>query len=146
MSLTRDEILNAHDLPTDYVDIPRWGGQVKVKGAPVKDRRITSFVNSTTHGNDRKGRQDGGRPYSIAPPSDEERQVRLFLATVIVCAIDEDGKPLFTFEDADSLREKHWLSVVKVAEKAWELASDEEEAVGSIEEGKASSPKGPTSD
>lgn len=111
-TLTRDEILAADDLPMDYVPTPRWGKDtsVLVKAMPMGHPRFTNYVFGHVGKN---------------PPSGNEINVRRMIAAVIMCAVDEDGAPLFKWSDADQLREKHWNTVTRIAGKAFQLAGDE---------------------
>lgn len=123
MTLSRDQILAATDLPTDYQETPEWGGRVLVRAVPVGSVEFGRFV---------EARDKGGNL-----PSEREQQIRRWVAAVIMGTINEDGSRVFRWDDADSLREKHWNTVVAIATKAFELAS--RGAVGSVEEGKESS-------
>jgi hypothetical protein len=108
-TLNRDDILNALDLPMEYVEAPRWGGRVLVKAMPVGHPRYTLYV---TGGSKQKG-----------PVPAREEFTRRMVGAVIMSALDpETEKPMFTWDDADTLREKHWNTVVAIANKAFELA------------------------
>lgn len=116
-TLTRDDILASADMPTDYVDVPRWGGRVKVKAARVGAGPYVAFVNRKI--------KVKGQPGPGEEPTEAEKNARRQLAAVIMSAIDENGEPLFTWADADKLRDKHWNSVAKVATKAFDLAGND---------------------
>ena len=36
--LTREEIMNLDDLPVEVVEVPEWGGEVKVRGMSAEER------------------------------------------------------------------------------------------------------------
>ena len=36
--LTRDQIMNLDDLPVEVIDVPEWGGEVKVRGMSAEER------------------------------------------------------------------------------------------------------------
>lgn len=115
MPLTRDQILTSLDLPMETVDVPRWGGEVLVKAMPMGHPRYTLY----TTGNHQE--TNGGK----SPLPAREEFVRRMVGAVIMSALDpETEKPMFKWEDADALREKHWQSVIAVANKAFELAAD----------------------
>ena len=119
-TLRREDILNALDMPMDTVHVPRWGGDVLVRAMPVGHPRYRLYVD----GGAGKGRK--------APETAAEEFARRMVGTVIMSALDPDTEtPMFTWDDADALRERHWNSVIKVATKALELAGgdddDEEE-------------------
>jgi hypothetical protein len=113
-NLKREDILAATDMPMDFVDAPRWGGQVLVKAMPVGHPRYNIYV---TGGSKQKG-----------PLPPREEFARRMVGAVIMSALDPDTeKPMFTWDDADALREKHWNTVLAVANKAFELAGPREE-------------------
>lgn len=122
MALKRDEILGALDLHTEEVPVPRWGGTVLVKALPMASRRYTNYVTG------------GSRPPKGGIPQREEF-IRRMIGAVVLSALDpETEEPMFTFNDADELREKHWNSVLIVANKAFELAGDPEDDTDDVEE------------
>lgn len=115
MPLTRDQILGALDLETAEVEIPRWQGTVLVKAMPMANKRYTDFVTG------------GSKPPKGGIPAREEF-IRRMIGAVILCALDPDTEqPMFKWSDADTLRDKHWNSVLKIANKAFELAGDDED-------------------
>ena len=116
MALTRSDILSAPDLPTRIVPVPRWGGDVIVKGMPVSHTGYMNFITRPITYKDEEGRK------LTREPDESERQIRRFVGAVILSAVDDQGRQLFTWSDADMLREKHWLSVLEVAQAAFEMA------------------------
>ncbi len=50
VSLTREQVLAADDLRTEWVDVPEWGGALKVRGLSVAE--VNHIVNLST----RKGK------------------------------------------------------------------------------------------
>lgn len=113
-TLKREDILSATDMPMDTVPAPRWGGEVLVKAMPVGHPRYTIYVTG------------GAKQKGPVPPREEF--ARRMVGAVIMCALDPDTeKPMFTWDDADALREKHWNTVLAVANKAFELAGPREE-------------------
>lgn len=117
-TLTRDDILASPDMPVDYVDVPRWGGRVRVQAARVGSLPFVAYVNRRI--------KVQGQPGPGEEPSDAEKSARRMVAAVIMSAIDDSGDPLFTWSDADTLRDKHWNSVTKVATRAFELAGQDQ--------------------
>lgn len=110
--LTRDDILSNPDLPTDTVHVPRWGGTVLVKGMPTAHPRYVMYWS-------------GGQKERLPP---EEQQVRKMVGACVMSVLNPDTlEPLFTFKDVDELRAKHYNSVIKVAERAFQLAGNTEE-------------------
>ncbi len=114
MSLSREDILNALDLPTEEVEIPRWGGTVLVRAMPIASTRYNLFI------------EKGGTLKS--PLTEEEKMRRRYVGAVILSALDADTEErLFNWSDAHDIREKHWNSVLLIATKAFDLASDQED-------------------
>lgn len=111
MALTRDQIRASLDLPTEYVETPRWGGGVNVRAMPMASAAYVGFKNRPL---DNKG----------TPPSPEEYNTRRMVGAVILCTVDDEGNRIFEWKDAEWLREKHWLTVLAIATKAFELAGD----------------------
>ena len=117
-TLNRADILGALDLETELVDTPRWGGQVLVKAMPMAHTRYTQYVT-------------GGSKPPKGGISTREEFIRRMVGAVIMSALDpETEEPMFGWNDADALREKHWNTVLKVANKAFELAGDDEDEPG----------------
>ncbi len=81
--LTRDEIFQADDIKTEIVNVPEWGGDVKVKGLSGKER--DSFEDSFVH---RKGKKQRIKPENI--------RAKLCILTII----DDEGNLLFNHYDA----------------------------------------------
>ena len=77
--LTADEILSADDRRYEIVDVPEWGGQVRLRSLTGRER--DSFEASLQ---DRKGK------------SVKENVENFRARQVALCAVDEEGKLLFT--------------------------------------------------
>lgn len=95
MTLNRDAILAADDLETREVEVPEWGGSVRVRAMTVGDQAV--FLDA-----EKGGEAD-------------------FLARFVtrVC-VGEDGKRLFADEDAEALKEKSMAAVKRV----WAVAAE----------------------
>ncbi len=86
MSLTRDSILDAQDLPSEAVDVPEWGGSVYVRVMTGVER--DAFEASL---------MSAGGQTNVA-------NVRARLAVLCVC--DESGQRLFGDDDVEPLGRK----------------------------------------
>ena len=94
MLLSKQQILEAADLPRETVEVPEWGGSVIVQGLSAAESR--ELFN------------DAGNKDSFA--------VRLLVASLV----DEDGTRLFSYEDISALAAKSsqvLARVVKVANR-----------------------------
>ena len=89
--LTRDDILNADDLPSEVVDVPEWGGQVKVRTMSGSAR--DAFEASLIESQGKKKSKD-----------DLMSNIRARFASLVL--VDDDGKRLFTAKDINSLGKK----------------------------------------
>lgn len=83
--LNKDAILAAHDIQSEDISVPEWGGDVRI--AVMSGRARDAFMAT----------QDGKpTPYSLF-------QGRLLSATII----GEDGALVFTSDDIEALRDKN---------------------------------------
>lgn len=87
MGLTRELILGADDLVTELVEVPEWGGDVRVRTLTGAERDAFEMAVYTM-------RQKAGAAINI----------RALL--VALCAVDDDGKRLFSERDAVQLGAK----------------------------------------
>jgi len=90
--LTREQILAANDMEYGEVDVPEWGGKVRI-------RTISS-----------KARQDFqkmvGKDGKVAPD---------FMENLVVAAVcNEEGKPIFTPADVKALSEKSSIVIDRI--------------------------------
>jgi hypothetical protein len=118
--LTREQILAADDLKSEDVEVPEWGGSVRVivmTGAArdafqermaESDKSISYFHNS------------------------------LLVAT----AVGDDGAALFTASDMEALREKSAAAVTRVATVAERLNGFGAKAVETAEKNSEAAPSG----
>lgn len=83
--LSREAILNYNDLPTEKVSVPVWGGDVFVRTMTARER--DNFERSI-----------------VGDKEKDLDNIRARLAVLTVC--DENGKLLFSPEDANQLGTK----------------------------------------
>ena len=96
--LTKDSILSSNDLPNDIVEVPQWGGSVKVRGMTAGERdRFEDMIRTKGLG-----------------------ALRATLAAM--CIIDEDGKRLFTDIEVNKLGDKSAEALDLVVEVASRLS------------------------
>jgi hypothetical protein len=108
--LNRDSILNAKDLKTEDLEVPEWGGTIRIRTMTGHARQE---YYKTTAGKD-------GTPKNVME------------ALIVACAIDEKGEPLFTSADLHALAQKSSLAINRVFEKAAELNGLTQKAVDDI--------------
>jgi enoyl reductase-like protein len=119
--LSRDEILGADDHKYEDVDVPEWGGAVRVRSmtASVRDRIEESFL-------DKKRGSMGAL---------DNMRAKVVAASVV----DEHGKLLFTEADVKALGRKSSAPVNRVFSAAQRVSrmsdKDVEETVKNSESG-----------
>jgi hypothetical protein len=101
--LTRDAILNAEDRQTEIVEVPEWGGAVKVRSLEgfERDRYESSL---TRMGRDSKGRLE------VEGLNSDNVRARLCAMTII----GEDGSNLFSEADVLILGHKSAAALDRV--------------------------------
>jgi len=118
--LTKDQILQADDKHTQEVEVPEWGGRVIIKTLSGDER--DQFEESIIRGDKR-----------------DFKGIRAKL--VALSAVDENGKRLFTFEEAKLLGEKSARALDRVFGAAQKLsgftAKDMEELTENLSEGQS---------
>lgn len=128
--LTRDAILQAQDLPTVDVEVPEWGGTVRVRALTGAER--DAFEQSIV---EQRGK------------STKMNLANLRAKLVALTVVDEEGKRLFSDADAKLLGQKSALALNRVFEVAQKLSGlspeDVEELTKNSEDGQS---EGSTSD
>ena len=128
MLLGRDDILKADDRPIEEVEVPEWGGSVRVRGMSGEQRNEFEASMAIMRGD------------KLVP------EVSNTLAKLVArCIVDEDGAPLFTQSDVYALGQKSAAALERVAEVAGRLsgmAVTEQEVVIDLEKGFATPPNG----
>ena len=114
--LGREDILNADDRDVEIVEVPEWGGKVRV--ATITAEKRDKFESSMF-----KIRNFGTKNQK-AEYSQENLRARLVAYTVV----DEDGNRIFSENDIKKLGEKSAKALDRVFEVAQELngISDED--------------------
>lgn len=115
--LGRKEILLAHDLKHEDVEVPEWGGTVRVRGLKgvERDEFESSIVVTNPDGSTRV----------------ESKAMRARLVTLTV--VDDKGVRLFTQDDVNALGQKSASALERVFDVAMRLAGmskDEVEKLG----------------
>jgi hypothetical protein len=118
--LTREQILAADDLKSEDVDVPEWGGSVRV------------IVMTGT------ARDSFQERMALSDKSISYFQNSLLVAT----ATGEDGVPLFTAADMDALRAKSAAAVTRVTNVAERLNGFGVKAVETAEKNSEAAPSG----
>ncbi len=106
MTLTRDQILSAKDLRVTVVEVPEWGGAVRVRGLSARERLdITRQITSA----------DG--------QIDRAKTLDLQITIPFLCMVDDDNQRLFTDQaDVTALGEKSTAALDRVFAEAQRLS------------------------
>lgn len=89
MLLTREDILGADDLDFEYVDVPEWGGTVKIRALTSKEKDLYQI--------------------SLIKNPGKSEEINLANATaklVALSIIDEEGRSVFGTQDVIALGQK----------------------------------------
>lgn len=120
MYLTRDAILQATDLTFEDVQVPEWGGMVRVRGLTGAER--DAFEASVV---ERQGKQSKLNMTNIRAR---------FVALVVV---DGEGKRLFSDADVAALGRKSGVALNRVFEVAQRLSGITETDMSELEKNSA---------
>lgn len=115
--LSREAILEAEDRKYDTVACPEWGGDVRLRSITGTQRDAYEASIITTNGSDRKV---------------NTRNARVKL--IVLCAVDEDGRPLFTSEDLGALGRKNAAPIDRIFDACRKLSGMSEEDVERLSE------------
>lgn len=105
--LTRDAILGADDRTSELVEVPEWGGAVRVRALSGRERDhyMSSLYTMKPNG-------QGGM--EIGSVNLEGSSARL----VALAAVDDDGGRLFTEADVVALADKNGVALDRVYQAA----------------------------
>lgn len=111
--LSRDEIFATEDVKTEIVPVPEWGGDVRIRGlsAEKRDEWDSSFETDSAG--------------KFIPHCMKNVRARL----VSMCAVDENGNPLFQPSDVAKLGEKSASALVRLHDACRRLSGMDLEAV-----------------
>jgi hypothetical protein len=126
--LGREAILAADDLPSEDVDVPEWGGTVRVRGLSGKARDEYFSSMAVIRGGQVVGQDTRNTSAKL----------------VSQCLVGDDGEPLFGPEHIDLLGAKSAAALGRVFEVAARLSGLEESDVRDLEKGSAPTLNGAT--
>jgi len=124
--LTKAEILNADDLKSKIVEVPEWGGSVRVRvmGGEERDEFEAAISRQST---------GQGKNFKV-----DNRGLRVVLLSL--CLVDEEGNLLFSEKDLKALGHKSSKALNDVFKVAQELNGLGEAALKELAK---NSPRGP---
>lgn len=131
--LTRDDILHAKDFETELVEVPEWGGAVRVRGltGSARDQYESSMI--------RYGTNERGVPIVEGMNSDNVR-ARL----VALSIVDENDRPMFSERDVNDLGERSASALERVFRVAQRLSGLSERDVEALKNGLKADQNGST--
>ena len=116
--LTREQILQAPDLPREVVAIPEWGGEVLVRGLTGAERAELEIPFLEGVGQNGKTPKVSGDKFKLL-------RERLVSMTVI----GEDGERLFSETDVAALSKKSAVALQRVFDVGQRLSGMSQEDV-----------------
>lgn len=122
--LSKEEIVSALDLKHEDVEVPEWGGTVRVRGYSTRERDLISALASASQTQEGEAKAEA---------------LALFrLRTVAACIVDEEGNRLFGDDELAELGKKSPAVVERLFAKAQELSGtgseSKEDAKANLEE------------
>lgn len=117
MLLTKDAILAANDLITEDVDVPEWGGTVRVRAISGTERDTFEQTIVTRRGKNVQTNLANIRAKMVA-----------------LCVVDEAGQRLFNDSDVAALGKKSAAALDRVFTVAQRLAGLTDEDVDELAE------------
>ena len=115
--LGKAQILGMQDLPVAELEVPEWGGWVRVRTMTAHERDV--FETNAVIKNGRDVRMN-------------TRNIRAQLVAATV--VDDEGRPVFTLADVEALGQKSAKAMDRVYAKASELAGLREADVQELAE------------
>lgn len=123
--LGREAILAVQDTPVEVVEVPEWGGSVRVKTLSGAER--DQFESAIVQRNGRNVKQN---------------LLNIRARLVAAALVDESGAPLFSFDDVEALGKKSARALDRIFGKAQELAGMREQDVEELANVFAGTPEG----
>lgn len=108
--LTRADILAADDAKFGEVDVPEWGGKVRIRTLTGTERDLVDEYRQEAY---EKSKKKFG--------------IRAALCSMAIC--DENGKCVFSPQDLEALGRKNYDALNRVFEAAWALNGMGEQAI-----------------
>lgn len=124
--LTGEDILEADDLETRDIEVPEWGGTVRVRGLTGEERdRFESELAEAT---------PDSKVVEVRGQKQRMNMVNARAKLVARCCIDENGERLFSDTQISELAKKSGRALDRVYEVAQELSGITEEELEEITE------------
>lgn len=115
--LSKEAILAAQDVTTEVVEVPEWGGSVRVRGLTGSERDAFEGEVIQRNGKDVKT---------------NTRNIRARL--VVLSVVNGDGSRMFSFHDIEALGEKSARALDRIFAVASKLSGLRDEDVAELAE------------
>lgn len=118
MTLTKEQILAADDIPIREVEVPEWGGTVRMRGLTGSERDAYELSLFQVRGEKRIPRMENARARLVA-----------------LCIVDGEGNRLFSDEEVKALGGKSGKVLDRLFDEARKLSGLTPEDVEELAEG-----------
>lgn len=118
MALTKDQILAAEDIPSREVDVPEWGGSVRMRGLTGSERDAYESSLFQQRGEKRILRTENARARLVA-----------------MCLVDDSGQRMFSDSEVKELGKKSGKVLDRLFDEARKLSGLTPEDVEELVEG-----------
>lgn len=115
--LSKEAILAVQDTATELVEVPEWGGAVRVRGLTGSER--DAFESEVVQRNGRDVRTN-------------TRNIRARM--VVMSVVNEDGSRMFSYHDIEALGEKSARALDRIFAVAMRLSGLRDEDVAEMAE------------
>lgn len=106
--LSREDILNVQDIKSEDVEVPEWGGTVRVRGLTARQRSLVEATMIAVKGEN----------VTVRVEALQTLREKLVGAALV----DEDGQRLFNDSQVKELAEKSGAVLQRLFDKAQELS------------------------
>lgn len=93
MALNKHQIFASNDLKESFVDVPEWGGKVKIRALSVQEQLDYD-------------------EYLATKPKEIDMALRL----IVTACVDTENKKLFSEDDVSNLKQKNSSNLFKLVE------------------------------
>lgn len=98
MSLNKHQIFASNDLKEAFVEMPEWGGKVKIKALSVQEQLDYDNFLAT-----------------------KPKEIEMALHLIIVACVDENNNKLFSEDDINLLKQKNSSNLFKLVSEILKL-------------------------
>jgi hypothetical protein len=132
--LNRDDILKPRDLKVEEVDVPEWGGIVRIRELTGEGQNAFQASLRRTRPNGQTIMDQDGNPILDLTNASAKLLVRAI--------VGDDGEPLLSLADVDALGQESGAVLERVALIARRLSGMTDEAVDDAEGNSDAAPSG----